>query len=369
MKNILINTSNLHVGGGVQVAVSFIDELSKSTYNLNEIDLWISSEVFENLIIINTNLSSFKSYRVINFQGIKSLFSPFLFINFLFTQRKVFTLFGPFYILIKPSKHIMGFALPSLIYPETALSLLPKNFQKLKFLLKRYIQIYFFSKVDCLIVELEHVKTELTKFKLFKKLPIYIVHNCFSNIFLTPEKWENLFIEQTKQIKIGYLGRNYNHKNLNILPEVHLILKNKYNLNIEFYVTLTSQEWESTTNHFKKFIINIGKLNVSQCPTYYSKLDAVIFPSLLECFSVTPLEALIMGKPIFLSNRHFNFDVIKNYGHYFDPLNPNNIADVIYNYFINKNNEDTDFAFLKSYAYNFSNAQNRMNEYIKILNS
>jgi hypothetical protein len=368
MKNILINTSNLHVGGGVQVAVSFIDELSKSSYNLKKIDLWISTEVFENLIIINTNLSSFKSFKVINFKGIESFFSPFLFFNFLFIQRTVFTLFGPFYVLIKPSNHIMGFALPSLIYPETALSLLPNYFNKLKFILKRYIQFYFFSKVDCLVVELEHVKTELQKYKLFKKLPIYVVYNCFSNVFLTPEKWEYLFFPLTKKIKIGYLGRNYNHKNLNILPEVYTILKIKYNLNIEFYVTLTSIEWESTTTHFKKCITNIGNLNVSQCPTYYSKLDGVIFPSLLECFSVTPLEALIMGKPIFLADRHFNYDVIKNHGYYFDPLNPNNIADVIYNYFINKHNVNMEIESTKSYALNFSNAQNRMKEYIKILN-
>ena len=78
IKIILINTSNLHVGGGVQVAVSFIDELSRSNHNLKLYDLWVSEEVYQNLLKINTDLKKFNSFEVINLQGISSLFSIFL---------------------------------------------------------------------------------------------------------------------------------------------------------------------------------------------------------------------------------------------------------------------------------------------------
>ena len=75
MSKILIITSNLHVGGGVQVAVSFIDELSKSDYNLKLYDLWISTEIFDNLIEICTDLSGFNSYKIINLHWCKKKLS------------------------------------------------------------------------------------------------------------------------------------------------------------------------------------------------------------------------------------------------------------------------------------------------------
>ena len=58
-------------------------------------------------------------------------------------------------------------------------------------------------------------------------------------------------------------------------------------------------------------------MSLAQCPSYFKELDGIILPSLLECFSATPLEALIMGKPIFLSDRQFNKDVVGDFYFYF----------------------------------------------------
>jgi hypothetical protein len=369
MSKILINTSNLHVGGGVQVAVSFIDELSKSKHNLNLYDLWLSTEIYDNLIEINSDLSHFNSIKIINYYGIMSLFSLNLIYKILFVYKTVFTLFGPMYVFVKPHKHIMGFAQPSIIYPEIAINLQRNKFIQWILLFKLKLQEYFFTKVDFLIVELEHVKINLLQKKRFQNIPIFIVHNCFSNIFLKPELWQPLYFPKSNSLNIGYLGRNYLHKNLNILPEVLFILKNKFKLNINFYVTLTDEEWNSSSSVFKENIINIGKLSVAQCPSYLSELDGVIFPSLLECFSATPLEGLIMGKPVFLSDRYFNTDVAMDFGFYFDPLNPLDIANVISNYFINSDSYKSKIDTVKSYALNFSNSRGRMEEYIKILNT
>jgi len=368
MSKILINASNLFVGGGVQVAVSFIDELSKSSHNLEIYDIWVSSEVFDNLTKINTDLSKFNRLNILNLTGFKSLFSLKVIYFVLFKYKTVFTIFGPFYIFIKPYNHILGFARPLIINPDTTYSICTNNVEKVITFIKLKIQEFFFTKADLIVVELDHVRNALLLKKKFLKIPILVVHNTFSNIFLIPNKWDNFILPKSNAIKIGYLGRNYPHKNLNILPEVLYILRTKFGLDVNFYVTLTDDEFSSTTPIFRDNIINLGKLSVSQCPPYLRFLDGVISPSLLECFSVTPLEALIMGKPIFLSNKHFNLDVTKEFGIYFDPLDPNDISDVIFKYFSRLGHSRIHFESMKSYAKQFSNSRNRMEEYIKIIN-
>ena len=64
-------------------------------------------------------------------------------------------------------------------------------------------------------------------------------------------------------------------------------------------------------------------------------MDAIIFPSLLECFSATPLEAMAMEKPFFASDREFIRDVCSDYALYFDPEDPISAANVINDYLEN----------------------------------
>ena len=97
-------------------------------------------------------------------------------------------------------------------------------------------------------------------------------------------------------------------------------------------------------------------------------MDAIIFPSLLECFSATPLEAMAMGKPVFVSDTPFNRDVCGDYGIYFNPHDSSEAAFKIYEFF----NKSFDFQqdFLRSareHALNFSSPTGRAIRYIEII--
>jgi hypothetical protein len=72
---IIINTANLHSGGGVQVAVSFIDELSRMETPLSSIRILASSEVHLNLECLNTDITCFASYEVFNTYGVGAIIS------------------------------------------------------------------------------------------------------------------------------------------------------------------------------------------------------------------------------------------------------------------------------------------------------
>ena len=331
-QKILVNCSNLHNGGGVAVASSFIDCLSRLNNDGLEISLLLSSPVMRNLKDLGTDMGVFAHCVTEDHRGLSALYNK-LDRHFL-GMDLVFTVFGPAYYWSKRTRHLFGFAQPNIIYPNNPISVGQGLFSRISTRFKYVVQSYFFSRADAIVVELEHVKSELQKIVLFRRMPIYIVYSSVHSVFNDFGKWGRLTLPNTEgQLKLGIISRNYPHKNLSILPEVKFHLLNTYGLNVDFFVTFQPDEWLACDAYFRKQIVNVGGLTLSQCPTFYSLMDAVIFPSLLECFSAVPIEAMTVKKPLFASNLSFIRDVCGDKANYFEPLDPVDIARVIHDYF------------------------------------
>lgn len=365
--NILINASNLHVGGGVQVAVSFIDSLSRMGNIEKEIHVVVSSEVDFNLQQLQLNPSVFLSYRVIDVYGLNTLWSDFG--KSLKAYDLIFTVFGPLYLLGYKGIQITGFAQPWIIYPENEVALTLSLLERVKTQLKFFIHSLFFSRADKLIVELEHVRKRLIFMDIATSNKIEVVHNCLSSLYLDVNKWQPLNNKiLTKGFSIGFVGRDYPHKNTVIFPQIKKNLLAKYSIDVDFYVTLSDEEWQLKSEDFRRVINNVGVLSVAQCPSFYKEMDAVIFPSLLECFSATPLEAMAMEKPLFASSRDFVRDVCGNHALYFDPMSPDSAADIIAWYIKNRAGGDQSLlSDARQYAESFSNAKQRAVDYVAII--
>lgn len=365
-QRILINASNLHCGGGVAVASSFIHELSLLNPS-SDISVLVSSVVDKNIQQKSTATSVFSSYKVIDFYGLSSIWGG---VGKQFEAYDlIFTVFGPAYFLFSSKKHVFGFAQPWIVYPRNpvskGMSFLPRMKTRLKFLL----QSLFFSRADELVVELDHVKEGLKAYPYLKTVPTHIVHSTVDSIFYTPDLWQGVdFPSSSSNIKLGLIARNYPHKNLQCLPLVKEILQRDYGLSVNFYVTFPEPEWDECSEGFRAEVHNIGALKLDQCPSFYSQIDGVIFPSLLECFSATPLESMAMEKPIFASDLPFIKDCCHDYANYFDPLNPADIARVVAGYFLEPGaGKEAKLAEAKTYSDSFSSAKGRAESYLKIL--
>lgn len=364
MMKILINAANLHSGGGVQVVSSFINELPFLSNNIiKSFDVIVSTEVDKN--INQTTKSFFKNYNVYNIFGLKNYKNNLgLFDNY----DLVFTVFGPCYYNIK-GLNLVGFAQAWIIYPDNECYNLLSFSEKFKLKIKYFLQKIFFKKSDFLIVELEHVKNRLVELDIFKKDNIFVVYNTVSNVYFSPEKWEEVNIKTSDKFKIGIISRDYFHKNTNVLPQVKEVLRKKYQKDVDFYVTFNEEEWANKSSNFQENIINVGPLKVNECPNFYEKMDAIIFPSLLECFSATPLEAMIMEKPLFASDRGFIKDVCLDFAYYFEPTDPESAAAVINDFIENKNINELDIKLTaaQTHAKNFSSAHQRAVKYTQII--
>jgi len=239
---------------------------------------------------------------------------------------------------------------------------------RLKIRMKYLIQSMFFKRADILVVELEHVKQQLVSVLKIPANRIHVVHNCISSIYSDPSIWKSVDVPRPDgYLRLGYLGRNYLHKNTRIFPQIVSTLDRTYGIKAFFYVTFTEQEWDECTPEFREVCFNVGVLSVVQCPKFYQAMDAIVFPSLLECFSATPLEAMAMERPIFVSDRPFNRDICGCHAHYFDPLSPDTAAAAIANLFHDINSHLNALRKGREYAINYSNPKERAEKYLALL--
>lgn len=366
---VVINASNLHVGGGVQVATSFVDELTKVTVFPFEIHVIVSSEVDSNLLQQETNFSKFDSYEVFDTYGLSTLWSGLG--RKLRNVDLVFTVFGPLYIYSPLFVNVVGFAQPWILYPDNEIYRKMPLFGRVKSRLKFAAQSVFFKRATRLVVELEHAKARLVERGISDEDSVDVVYNCLSSLYFDQSKWCEVCVEKNPGavFSVGLISRDYPHKNISILPDVKSILFSKHGLEVDFFVTLNESEWLTRSELFRQSIRNVGALSVAQCPRFYQQMDAVIFPSLLECFSATPLEALFMEKPLFASSRGFVRDVCGDYANYFDPIVAESAADIISKYIKEKSIDKKRLAEARQHVVNFSSAGKRARDYLGIISS
>lgn len=362
----LINASNLRVGGGVQVATSVIDELTNMLSLPSGLVVWASDAVDANLRNQGIDLDALPAYEVVNDPGLTLLRSPFS--RRLQTFDAVLTIFGPLYLWNLAGVNIAGFAQPWIIYPDNEVSASMGLRKRLLNRLRLSLKAIFFRRVDHLVVELDHVRTGLLRRSIGSPSSIHVVSNCCSSLYTSPSSWDAVVIPDTGgDIKLGFVGRNYAHKNVRIFPAIIDLLQRDYGIKASIYVTFTDEEWAACDDAFRAAVTNVGPLFLAQCPTFYSNMDAVIFPSLLECFSVTPLEAMAMEKPLFASDRLFNRDVCQGHAHYFDPLSPASAAQAISHVFLSGGPNPDALRAAREHAINFSSPKERAEQYLTLL--
>lgn len=335
---LLINASNLHIGGGVQVAASFITELALLLKDIHEkptVSLLYSSIVKANLSD-DCDLSSFNRVNELNVYGMKapSKEEAKLFYGF----DTCFTIFGPFYPKFNVKKHVCGFAQPWIAYPNNDVYPKLTLLNRLKTKVKFFIQSHYFKAYDHLIVEQQHVKDALLDIGYLEE-KISVVSNCVSNIYDKPQDWIGLDFDKSRLkygLTLGFVGRPYTHKNIEILKKVDQILCDKYKLSCNFIFTFTSVEMKECGFSELDNFFSVGSIRVEQCPAFYQLLDALVFPSLLECFSAAPIEAMKMNTTVLSSNYPFVTEVCQDAAFYFDGLDAYSIAESIVNTFTDK---------------------------------
>lgn len=330
---IFINLSVIQVGGGLQVAQSFLNELV-DIYE-NEYYVAISPSVEEILkdisfpsnFILKTIapspsniISGRKTRRLI--KCLERSFHPDI----------VFTLFGPSYWPPK-SVHLCGYALAQHIYSESPYFDTISKKNRIILHLKGRMKLFFFrQQCDFWVAETEDIASRLSEKLGVPRDRVFTVSNTYNGIFDNPQQWKPLplSLKIRQGFKLITISSFYPHKNLSVIPVVIDHIRSIYpNFDFTFVLTIDASLFPHLTREQRKHILFLGKVKIEECPLLYKFADALFMPTLLECFTASYVEAMKMGTPILTSDLPFARDICQNAAVYFNPLRPEDMADKI----------------------------------------
>jgi glycosyltransferase involved in cell wall biosynthesis len=317
---VLIAASNLHVGGGVQAAASFIDELHllrgrEAAPWLAHVDVEVSSLVWGSLgeatredlpiTVVDT-----RPYGLANWRPRRR------------SHDVSFTVFGPEWRLPRARRRIVGYADVRSLYrshPAEGLSRRRRMWWSARGVASRMMM----RRVDVIVVETPALAARLAAKGVVPRDRVDVVSNSFSRVFDHPDQWQPVPTPDPEPgtITLAYVARGYPHKNLGFLPALAAAAAGR-GVAVRFLLTLSDAEWASASPALRACSTNVGTIPIQAVPSIYAAADAAIFPSLLEGFSAMPLEAMKQGLVVFASRRDFVSSVCRDAPAYIDPEDP-----------------------------------------------
>lgn len=333
--SVLFDASNLVSGGGVQVAASLMDELIELradremllTYTwLERLEFIVSPEVMANSIRARECDASIRVRRM----TVRHLRR---WLPGRYRAAVHFVVFGPRYGFRRGKITVVGVADGTSFYhPPVGIPKLPSRY-RVKRAIRAVISRILFSRETYLVSESKSLIHALQQKIHFPSERIRLIPNVVNRAVIDvharkhlPVRFENNVTPET--LLIGYVARVYPHKNHEFLAAVHRELRGM-DIQAKFVLTLNNQEWESCSSQLRAACINVGPISVDQVADFNARCDAMIFPSLLESHSATPMESLATNGLLFASDREFVKDSAGDAPVYIDPLDPHSSARVI----------------------------------------
>ena len=364
---LLIDCTNLKMGGGIQVAITFISDLIKTQKNY-QLSILMCKEFAETSkpfddhesidFIEFTKNSKFNLSRSKDLRAIEKKINPDI----------IFTVFGPSYHQSSFPK-IVGYAIPHYIYEDSPFFDSLSFLKSLRlFFLKRIKVKKFVQTSNALIFETEDSRKRFVQMYGYQK-PTYVVSNTLNSIFKEKEKWvdyENLD-QFSKDFKYVFcLSSNYPHKNLKVIPKILDELQSRGVSNIKFVVSLSKEDLELDAKYNDR-VVYLGKIQLTNLPSIYKKMHIVFMPTLLEVFSATYIEAMYMGIPVLASDMSFARDICRDAAQYFPPVDFVAATNKIVEISEDKNLQQVMVDKGKEVVQNYGSSLDRTNSYIEIL--
>lgn len=368
---ILINCSNLKVGGGLQVAHSFLYEIKNNTEHQFIV---ILSDFLKYQINQTEFPDNFKFFHYsIKPSALKAITGNDTFLSEIedkYEPDAVFSVFGPTYWQPK-AKHVCGFARPDYIFKDSPFFKQVSLFYKLKLQLMEFFHMYDIRNNNEILITENKIVSDILALKVTQ--PVFTVSNYYNQVFDDKSTWVKKYnlVEDDETINLLTISANYPHKNLAIIKKVIPVLRSNFpELKFKFILTIEREEFGITENDvLNENVQFLGKVAINQCPDLYSQSNFLFLPTLLECFSASYCEAMVMQKPILTSNLPFAKSICGNAAMYFNPLDEFDIANAIVHLYSDKKVQqdliDKGLQQLKT----FDTAKERAAKYLNIISN
>lgn len=325
--NILVNCSNLTHGGGIQVGDSICCYLDK--YPQHHFTVVLSRQMTDT----EQKIKDYANVEVLCYNVPNKL--P----NLLFGRDKfldkavcehhidiVFTVFG-ISKWIPKVPHLSGFARSQLLQRNSP------YFKKMgvgeKIMMNLKIAVWkrlFDASSNYFWTENPSVSEQLKR--LYPRKRIFTVTNYYHQVYDHPSEWKNIVLPKFEGFTLLTISAPYPHKNLPIYKDIAKILRSKGE-SFRIVLSINEDDFPKMDVEISKHFIFLGHVDIEQCPSLYKQADALLQPSLLECFSASYPEAMKMGVPIVTTDLDFARGLCKDAAIYYNPLSAEDAAEKI----------------------------------------
>ena len=340
---ILVNASNLVVGGGVQKAVQFVAGCQAWGHD-HRWHCIVSPEVLEGLgerpgaghVFIETAGASPArpgagrvTRKRLNEMELE------------FEPDVAFSVLGPAYHRFN-CPHLMGFAVPWLTHPSPlAWSVLQSWQRRFAFQLRLWYYSLWVRQADAWLMETRTSARGMTQRLDAAPSQLYVVPNCCSDFYFDAATkgvglHPGLASRPSGERRLLVFTSYKPHKNLEIIPTVAARLKHERQAaDVRFVFTLPdARPWRHMLAAAKRLgvgemMVNVGPVPAFAGPSLYAGCDALFMPTVLETFSAVYPEAMCMERPIITSDLDFARDICGDAACYYAPTDPEAAASAI----------------------------------------
>lgn len=325
---VLIDLSNLYSGGGLQVGASTLDEMLDLMADPECVRRWpwlstmtieASPAVIENATSLSRRHAAVREVHGRPLDQVRR--------RRLVEYDVCFVLFGPDYAPRRAARRLVGFADGISLHPEFASSDTPATWLRTQ--ARARLSRARFARYDRVVVEAAHVARALEDSWDIPANKLSVVPNTLNGVFSDRGSQEDIPPLIPSGSTFCFPTRAYPHKNLSVLGHAARELQVRHKLDVRFVLTLTDHEWANLSEETRRHSVNVGPLRISQVPALYRACTGAVFPSLMECSSITPLEAVASGAPLVASDRDFVREAVGEAAAYFEPTDPVSLASAL----------------------------------------
>jgi len=318
----MINTSKLRFGGAVQVALSFIHECrahAEHEYHV-AVGPGVGAVLKPGDFPKNFHFHE-KSFGVMGMGKLRRVQREMSALEETIQPDCVVTTAGPAYWRSRVP-HLVGFNRPLFIYPESPWLGLMKPAARVRLAIQKQIHCWLYRReADALIVQTDDVNQRVRK--LLGNDKVYTVTNNHNGWYEHAAEFSSRLPKRAANaFRFLSLTSYYPHKNLELIPKIIKALPESMRDRVEFVLTLTKDEYQKKIGGpIPAQIRLIGPVPPPECPALYRDCDAMLLPTLAECFSASYPEAMKMEKPIITTDLGFARSICGEAALYFEPCN------------------------------------------------
>jgi len=322
---ILVDCIPLSVGGGVQVAIAFLTNLRerpnptwKAVARTSLKTALPADLAADSRIQFLDKRSAFDVFRLRrDLQHVERVFTPDV----------VFTVFGPALFRAR-APHLVGFALPHLLYDPDSDTLVRRGLEKMVDWMKRFA----LRRSDHFVVETQTVRKRLSERIGIDANKISVIPNSVNPIIMN---YAGAVIQPDPGFAFLVPSAYYRHKNLEIIPAVAAAMRKLApDLVFEFRLTLDPQSaawralaYQAETLGVASKIVTLNALQLDELARAYRAASAVFLPTLREASTAVYPESFAMERALVTSDLEFARELCGEAAMYIPPRDAAAIAE------------------------------------------